>query len=403
MTDGKAAAGPGGARYASAAEKKRLGKRKQSLTRGDSKHRESSGKLSEGSVRVLSQGIERGPPETSARVPDVERGPSSRRGKGMGRESARARPIEHYRDHMQEHGDMKTKRKPSKKTLVKAGSKRATRPPSGRRRKVPETDARMAARAYVFALAGSFFLCTKPQSVSVDIAAGTPALALYLLNLSEGQVRVIWDLFQRNTCGDGSISHNDFFDALQLDPTPFLKSLLDTIVFDWADLDHDRNLTFSEFLLAATVVCTLTPRELSFFVFSLFDTDGDERLDYAELKAISRAVSGAQSNFGGNSANFLSVCDSLNTKKGLSQSSITFDDFLEVARRCPLVCHPAQLLQDLFRAKTLGKAAWDGLAGKFAESVDARRGEFHTQMRDAGLAIMAESAGNDVRRSTLLG
>ena len=126
----------------------------------------------------------------------------------------------------------------------------------------------------------------------------------------------------------------------------------------------------------------------------------DGELDYAELKAISEAVSGASSTFGGNSANFLAICDSLDAKKDLAHGTISFDDFLMVTHRCPLVCHPAHHLQGLFRAKTLSPSEWDGVAAKFAKSNDANQGEFHTQMREAGLKILEE---NHVDHSSVLG
>ena len=69
---------------------------------------------------------------------------------------------------------------------------------------------------------------------------------------------------------DNEISHDESFDLIDVDPTTFLKCLVDAIVFDWADLDKDRTLSFSEFLLASCVMCTLTQRQLAFFVFAYF-------------------------------------------------------------------------------------------------------------------------------------
>lgn len=386
MPDGRDSCGPGGAKYISDEDRKRLSQRRKSST-------------------AAKTGTNGSGPRDSEHKRDSRKG-AKQRGKGMGRESTRAEPIKHYHDHMAEHGDMRSKKKKAKppggstKKLARNGSAKPA-PTAADSFRVPyKADARMAERVYTFHVRTNFLSCAKPTSTMVRVDEGLPALALFLLNLTECQVHRHWNAFKRASGGDGSISHADFFDLLDLDPTPFLKSLLDAIVFDWADLNHDHNLTFSEFLLASTVVNTLTARELVFFVFSLFDANGDGELDYAELKAISEAVSGASSTFGGNSANFLAICDSLDAKKDLAHGTISFDDFLMVTHRCPLVCHPAHHLQGLFRAKTLSPSEWDGVAAKFAKSNDANQGEFHTQMREAGLKILEE---NHVDHSSVLG
>ena len=141
----------------------------------------------------------------------------------------------------------------------------------------------------------------------VRVDPGLPALALHLLDLTDRDLSRHWVLFDEAAGDDNEISHDEFFDLIDVDPTTFLKCLVDAIVFDWADLDKDRTLSFSEFLLASCVMCTLTQRQLAFFVFAYFDENDDGHLDYHELQQISHAMEGSR--FGGDMAKFLDVCN----------------------------------------------------------------------------------------------
>ena len=177
-----------------------------------------------------------------------------------------------------------------------------------RGREMARLDTRCRAREFVLTLPGGG-CCGLYGTVRADVRVdpGLPALALHLLDLTDRDLSRHWVLFDEAAGDDNEISHDEFFDLIDVDPTTFLKCLVDAIVFDWADLDKDRTLSFSEFLLASCVMCTLTQRQLAFFVFAYFDENDDGHLDYHELQQISHAMEGSR--FGGDMAKFLDVCN----------------------------------------------------------------------------------------------
>lgn len=244
--------------------------------------------------------------------------------------------------------------------------------------------------------------CCGSVKVPITVQAGLPALALRLLDLDDRDLAKHWLLFDQAAGDDGEISHDEFFDLIDVDPTTFLKCLVDAIVFDWADLDKDHTLNFSEFLLASCVMCTLTHRQLAFFVFTYFDADDDGQLDYPELQHISHAMEGSR--FGGDMAKFLHVCDVIQDEHGNHHPKETrkmgFVGFLEACHRCSLVVHPIMRLQRALVLRTLGAQRWARLqddygagAARAGLSDKEGGGDFHHEMSAAGLLLLAEKSG----------
>ena len=282
----------------------------------------------------------------------------------------------------------KKKKKPAPKRQASNGRAVAAGPatpekPKERRALDVEADPRLQSREVEYQ---EGFAC-HAQKRRLAIQEGIPALAYFLLQIPNGDMRKLHIKFRKAMVGlvaDHSLSTSEFFDFLDLAPTPYMKSLLDAMVFEWADLDEDHQLSFSEFFLAATVVCTSTKKQLAFFVFALFDQNDDHRLDREEIVAISEAVAAAT--FGGTSKNFLEVCETLMKDK----NALTFPLFLEAIEHSPHVIHPALELQHLFITKTLGRPAWDKIRHGFtARHGDApEEGSFHKQVMDAGLRLI---------------
>ena len=255
-----------------------------------------------------------------------------------------------------------------------------------RGREMARLDTRCRAREFVLTLPGGG-CCGLYGQVRADVRVdpGLPALALHLLDLTDRDLSRHWVLFDEAAGDDNEISHDEFFDLIDVDPTTFLKCLVDAIVFDWADLDKDRTLSFSEFLLASCVMCTLTQRQLAFFVFAYFDENDDGHLDYHELQQISHAMEGSR--FGGDMAKFLDVCNMIqiehHTHKVVEARKMGFGGFQEACNRCPLVVHPIMRLQEAMQMRTLGADRWKRLRDDYG-------GDFHHEMTEAGLLMLGE-------------
>ena len=318
--------------------------------------------------------------------PSLKKKQSKPRGQGLASDEERKNALHHYQEHIKMR---EATPKPSKPARTSSSSKvapvgDAPAPPRATPAAAKEADWRMERQVIRYRTAGCF---GKTHAFAID--AGLAALAHNVLNVPDAQMRRLHNVFAKNMGAhdaDEEMSTSEFFELLDLDPTPFLRSLLDGIIFDWADLNNDKKLSFSEFFLAACVVCGLEKRQLVYFVFALFDADDDGRLDIRELEQISAAVQGSR--FGGTNANFLEICDSMTSHHSLDKSLMSFDGFLAAVDKAPHVLHPALQLQERFVAKTLGAAAWK----RIFHAYEAEVGDsFHAVMRDAGLHLLGES------------
>ena len=132
-------------------------------------------------------------------------------------------------------------------------------------------------------------------------------------------------------------------------------------------------------------MCTLTQRQLAFFVFAYFDENDDGHLDYHELQQISHAMEGSR--FGGDMAKFLDVCNMIqiehHTHKVVEARKMGFGGFQEACNRCPLVVHPIMRLQEAMQMRTLGADRWKRLRDDYG-------GDFHHEMTEAGLLMLGE-------------
>ena len=340
----------------------------------------------------------------------------------MGSAETRDAPINGFKEHLHKHAEAEERQKREikakklRKKAAKARSKKLTVVEDG---DMPEcedisgwdeakerllekirNDPRMRARDIEAKFPDG---CCSSITVALHIDGGLPALAMTLLDLSDADLKKHWQLFSVAAGEDKQISHDEFFNLLDVDPTPFLKSLVDAIVFDWADLDKDDTLSFSEFLLTACIVCTLTQRQLIYFIFALFDTDDDEFLDYRELQAIEEAME--SSRFGGTNAKFIEVCNHIqmehHNKQVLEARKMKFDGFLDACHRCPLIVHPIQRLQEALRERTLGTRHWLKLRDTFDAGRGGDAGDFHHEMSGAGLLLLEENQhGGRPRRTT---
>ena len=219
------------------------------------------------------------------------------------------------------------------------------------------------------------------KSQVIKLHVGCAPAAARLLDLKEYQLRHLYRVFQSvDLDGSGSISVVEFLKLIDTIDTPFVRVFIDQVVFDFADLNTDGQLNFSEFLIAATAICSLSRKELLFFLFRMFDTDKSGAIEHREFAKLASAVGDMGSLFPGNYAQFFDKFDAND------DGEIDFTEFLTINDRFPMLFFPASRLQDNFRRATFRNPdAWVLLSRKFSETHEGDR--FHRRIAEIGRSI----------------
>ena len=230
---------------------------------------------------------------------------------------------------------------------------------------------------------GSLMMATKRKKRKarvVRLETGCAPAAARLLRLTEPMLRHLYWVFHKVDCdGSGTISTEEFLDIIDTEDTDFVRVFIDHVVFDMADLDTDNQLNFSEFLIAATAICTLSRKELLFFLFRIFDTDQSGAVEHKEFAKLAQAVSDMGSLFPGNYGTFFAAFDDNN------DGEIDFAEFLAINDRFPMLFFPATRIQDNFRRATFTPAFWAGLSRSFSEANNGDR--FHRRIAEIGRQV----------------
>ena len=240
--------------------------------------------------------------------------------------------------------------------------------------------------------------CFGGRAEEVSIPRGLAAIVTRKLEVTDAQLRAIRKLFVSvDADKSGRISALEFFKIIGAVDTPFVRVLIDRMIFDWADLNTDDQLSFEEFVLAACVVCTFTRSQILKFIFDIFDEDGSGTIGRAEFRQIAQCIVDLGGMFPGNYGSFLDQFDTS------GDGVVDFSEFARVNETYPMLFFPAFKLQDKFQRGTLQPDTWRELVNRFDErdavSRDGPAESLHTQMVELGLKKIAhgqksaESAG----------
>ena len=152
--------------------------------------------------------------------------------------------------------------------------------------------------------------CLGGRAEEVTIPRGLAAIVTRKLELTDAHLRTIYKLFVSvDADKSGHISALEFFKIIGAVDTPFVRVLIDRMIFDWADLNTDNQLSFEEFVLAACVVCTFTRSQILKFIFDIFDEDGSGTIGRAEFRQIAQCIVDLGGMFPGNYGSFLDQFD----------------------------------------------------------------------------------------------
>ena len=148
-------------------------------------------------------------------------------------------------------------------------------------------------------LDAGWFGCCGVKKVAT-IPAGVSAAATRLLQLSVAQLNRLHVLYAKTDVDrSNKISIPEFLALAGAKDTAFMRVLIDTMIFDWSDLNTDAKLDFSEFVLASCVVCTFSRDEMLHVLFKIFDSDGSGAISPNEFGKIAEAVASMGSMFPG--------------------------------------------------------------------------------------------------------
>jgi len=213
-----------------------------------------------------------------------------------------------------------------------------------------------------------FGMCGNVQFTDFD---GPGAAAARIFKLTDRDLRKVKRCFDSiDTDQSGSITQGEFFDMLELKDTPFTRQLCQSVVFEIADSDENNNLTFDEFVLGVSIVCTLTRDQLLYFVFRCFDTDNSGNLSRQEFLIMSEAVNEAGGGFF--DGNFAQLLDKFDTD---GDGNVDFDEFLLVDTYFPMAFFPVFRMQGELQKKTLKLDKWLSKVSEY------NKGERHRAMR----------------------
>jgi len=105
---------------------------------------------------------------------------------------------------------------------------------------------------------------------------------LTLLRLTEGETRVLYDIFARiDKDKSGTLSYDELIDFVDTKSSPFLRRVMSVF-----DSDTDGTMDFGEFVTAVWNFNTYDLTGLTAFAFELYDKDQSGKLGADELRGV---------------------------------------------------------------------------------------------------------------------
>lgn len=143
--------------------------------------------------------------------------------------------------------------------------------------------------------------------------------------------------------------------------SPFLTHL-----FDVMDIDHNRKLTFVEFLFVISTFCCYPEVQMVKFAFDTFDRDRDGIIGQAELQELIGKLDMKIADASRTARRVMSMVDSD------ASNTITIDEFAEMNLKYPHLLWPAFRLQYRVQEQTLGLSAWKATQKKMRDKLKPR-------------------------------
>lgn len=138
----------------------------------------------------------------------------------------------------------------------------------------------------------------------------------------------------------GEVSVLEFFEALDMDATPFALR-----VFSLMDIDDSGQLDFTEFVVAVWNYCTFLPEKLRRFAFDMYDTDHGGTLDTREIRKMFEDVCGKEWARSERAAMLVGEIETLALQSGSLSAAVGFSVYSEFVRRTPNLLQPAFHMQ----------------------------------------------------------
>jgi Ca2+-binding EF-hand superfamily protein len=151
------------------------------------------------------------------------------------------------------------------------------------------------------------------------------------------------------------------------------QTMLHQRIFQLLDSSNDGQLDFGEFLQACTTMAMFGPEELSKFVFSIFDPDGNGKITMEEFDELLLVLHSKNQYSFSTAAMFKQV-------DADDDGIMTYSEFTALVRKFPKFMFPAQALQVKIQSKVMGVAWWDRRFRLFQEArEDLRHGRDPTK------------------------
>jgi len=234
--------------------------------------------------------------------------------------------------------------------------------------------------------------CTSPYAhVYKHFPAVLEQKELYdALLLSENDIgRLLYVFHKIDHDKGGSIDIAELLAFLDLEKTPWSRR-----IFTILDEDGNGTVDFREFVVALWNYCSLGRSTLPLFAFDTFDVDSSGRLTPDEVVAMLKEMYGRTYN----DSPHAKLCAQELDKLGLQHEDIGVEQFKNFAFNHPALLFQAFNVQEVCRARIMGKPFWDWHSNK---RLQISKGEFvsisdflNVHMKTGSFEKMMEEAKN---------
>lgn len=177
------------------------------------------------------------------------------------------------------------------------------------------------------------------------------------LDLSKRQLRKLKLKFDAiDLDGSGAIDADEFFTSVGEQQSPLTDRL-----FSLIDLDGSGVIEYEEYVRVMATYCMFSKDEILRFCFDTFDTDQSGQLDEKEFIQLCTIVNAGAPAFLNNFKKALEEFDAND------DGFISYDEFVNIDIRYPLVLFPAFRLQDTLQRNSLGEKEWLHVIEKYQE------------------------------------